>query len=408
VTDLVDTPAVLGAIRPVLLLPQRVCEGSTREQLEHMILHELAHIKRGDLFFSSAEAILCCLFWFHPAVWLAARRRHHLRELCCDATVSTVLKGRTAQYRRALGQAAGQALLPAPLTTLGYLGLVETGSRIRQRLDHLATLSGSSRRWPKIAGVAVAAVILGCIAPMGRQTVGDAMDVLVDASPRVAPGLQSELPQETHPREGFEDSAPGGLPVGWEPNHTLPGGTPVSLEYARQQGVWVEVTDSAAFDGSQSIRFHDTSDRVGAEVHQDFSPLSSVVLEYYMRSDTQTSEGVFVGLEGGGELDYIVGFRGAYIGVVSWTTGWIDTQFLPYTPGTWYKVTRMIDCASNTGSFSVTDLGTGASRSLSIGMAVPAPAVSRIRMVTSNSMGAEAYVDELTWHGETPTETTDR
>ena len=91
VTTGLASPAVFGLVRPTVLLPARWCEEVLRKKLDHMLLHELAHVKRRDTLATTLQTILHLLFWFHPAVWLAGRRLRLLRELCCDAAVASVL-----------------------------------------------------------------------------------------------------------------------------------------------------------------------------------------------------------------------------------------------------------------------------------------------------------------------------
>jgi len=65
------TPAVYGLFRPVLLLPQNYTDSLTREEAEHVLLHELAHLKRGDLWLHGLALLLQIVYWFNPLlVWV--------------------------------------------------------------------------------------------------------------------------------------------------------------------------------------------------------------------------------------------------------------------------------------------------------------------------------------------------
>ncbi|MHC4124164.1 MAG: M56 family metallopeptidase, partial [Planctomycetota bacterium] len=75
-TNKVCCPAVFGVFKPVLLMPADKLRTLTREDTEHILLHELAHIKRGDLFVHAVYVILQILYWFNPFVWLI---RKHLQ-----------------------------------------------------------------------------------------------------------------------------------------------------------------------------------------------------------------------------------------------------------------------------------------------------------------------------------------
>jgi len=165
VMERVRSPAVLGLFRPVLTCPPKP-EG--RRRMSHILLHELAHIKRGDMFVNAAQTLVHVLFWFHPAVWLAGRRLRHLRELCCDATVSKLLRERTGEYRATLMDAARSMVFGRTGPGLGLLGLFESASRLRQRLQHLERPAWKHPRLRVIASLAAIALMLALIVPMAR------------------------------------------------------------------------------------------------------------------------------------------------------------------------------------------------------------------------------------------------
>lgn len=86
-TDHVQSPAVYGLLRPTLLLPRGLAAEFSPEQLRFVLLHELAHVKRGDTLMTWVMAALQVLHWFNPVVWLAFARMRVDRELACDALV---------------------------------------------------------------------------------------------------------------------------------------------------------------------------------------------------------------------------------------------------------------------------------------------------------------------------------
>ncbi len=128
-------PAVFGLLRPTVVLPADVATGRA-SQLRHVLLHELAHIKRRDLWSQAAFAFLSVVYWFHPLVHLARRRATAMRELCCDATVAAHLRGDTRSYRATLLRSAARALLEPP-RHLGAAGFFFGRSTILMRLAAL-------------------------------------------------------------------------------------------------------------------------------------------------------------------------------------------------------------------------------------------------------------------------------
>ncbi|MBN2180627.1 MAG: M56 family metallopeptidase, partial [Sedimentisphaerales bacterium] len=125
VTKKVVCPAVFGVFRPVLLMPKGYLSKLSRKDAEHMLLHELAHIKRGDPVVHSFYLLLQIVYWFNPLLWLARRQLIHLRELCCDATVAGLLKNRTCEYRETLIDVARRFLTRPVEPGIGLLGLFE-------------------------------------------------------------------------------------------------------------------------------------------------------------------------------------------------------------------------------------------------------------------------------------------
>ena len=100
-STLVKTPVVVGFFRPLILLPLCVVTGLPESQLELILAHELAHIRRNDYLVNLLQALVETLFFYHPAVWWLSRQIRHERENCCD-DVAVSLCGNRADYGRAL------------------------------------------------------------------------------------------------------------------------------------------------------------------------------------------------------------------------------------------------------------------------------------------------------------------
>lgn len=114
-------PVVLGFVHPVVLVPRSLLLSELREELELVLYHELAHVKRRDPLWSLFCISMQVLYWFHPLVWLARRRLTDLRELSCDQTVGRALGGDTANYRRTLLTLAQPGTVKARLGGLAFL-----------------------------------------------------------------------------------------------------------------------------------------------------------------------------------------------------------------------------------------------------------------------------------------------
>jgi beta-lactamase regulating signal transducer with metallopeptidase domain len=113
VTEQLTSPAVMGIVTPVLILPLSMVTTLPIGQLQLILLHELAHIQRGDYLVNLCQLLAESLLFFNPAVWWISRQIRQEREACCDA-VAIALAGERFQYAQALANAAGEALAAAP------------------------------------------------------------------------------------------------------------------------------------------------------------------------------------------------------------------------------------------------------------------------------------------------------
>lgn len=163
----VTSPAVVGFLRPVVVLPAKLVLGS-RESLEHVLFHEMAHVRRKDPLVALACLLLQLCYWFHPAVWWARHRLASLRELCCDQTVASILLDATPRYRRTLLELS-RPLIGDPAPALGAGGLAFI-HRHSQLLARLAWLERPLPRRPfprRVATVLLCASMLACCIPLG-------------------------------------------------------------------------------------------------------------------------------------------------------------------------------------------------------------------------------------------------
>ena len=96
-----EVPMILGYFRPVLLIPASFLTGLSTSELEAVIAHELAHIRRYDYIINIIQSIIETLFFFHPAVWLISKAIRNEREHSCDELAVSVT-GNTVNYIKAL------------------------------------------------------------------------------------------------------------------------------------------------------------------------------------------------------------------------------------------------------------------------------------------------------------------
>jgi beta-lactamase regulating signal transducer with metallopeptidase domain len=107
-----ESPSVVGWIRPVVLIPAAALLGLTAEQLEAVLAHELAHIRRHDYLVNLVQTLVETLLFYHPAVWWVSARMRHERELCCD-DLAVGYCGDAVCYARALTRLERLRVAPA-------------------------------------------------------------------------------------------------------------------------------------------------------------------------------------------------------------------------------------------------------------------------------------------------------
>jgi len=185
VSSKIATPAVFGLFRPTLLMPTANLDKLSRRDARHILLHELAHIKRRDPLIHTFNLLLQIVYWFNPLLWLVRKQLQHLRELCCDATVAKILKENTMAYREILLETAKRLLAKPVEPGLGLLGLFENSNRLVTRLKWLEKKTWKHARIRFAAIVLVIAAVSVCILPMAQAEKNSEDAALIREEPAV-------------------------------------------------------------------------------------------------------------------------------------------------------------------------------------------------------------------------------
>ncbi|MCP3136842.1 M56 family metallopeptidase [Pyxidicoccus xibeiensis] len=159
----VDVPAAVGWLAPVVLLPVSALSGLSTRQLEMVLAHELAHIRRHDFAVNLAQVLVETLLFFHPAVRWVSHVIRVEREHCCD-DIAVGASGGAVSYARALTALEALRVLPeTPSTAMSALG-GSLPERVRRLVSAPATRCSS--RW--VAGASVLTLVssLAVAAPL--------------------------------------------------------------------------------------------------------------------------------------------------------------------------------------------------------------------------------------------------
>jgi beta-lactamase regulating signal transducer with metallopeptidase domain len=200
-----DAPAVLGWFRPVVLLPVRALTGLTEEQIEAVLAHELAHIRRFDCFVNVFQIATETLLFYHPAVWWVSQRIRAEREHCCDDEAIAIC-GDAVNYARALTLMEEWRTAPA-------LMMAANRSPLAERVVRLLGWDGSGGRI-RVAGLAGSFVCLVGALLAGNAFLGVAHAALgAGASPKQEQGSGSVIVVRPEPAPGKERGAQAAKPA---------------------------------------------------------------------------------------------------------------------------------------------------------------------------------------------------
>jgi bla regulator protein BlaR1 len=143
-SSLIDAPALHGVVYPTLLLPEGMCDAFAAEELRHVILHELGHLRRHDVAMNWLLTAVRVIHWFNPLAWLAMARVEEERELACDElTLSSLAPHERPGYGRTIVKILEHFRTAAPVPA--RVGIVNQKERMRRRLMRI---SGQPRRSP--------------------------------------------------------------------------------------------------------------------------------------------------------------------------------------------------------------------------------------------------------------------
>ena len=159
---LAETPLVIGYLRPVILMPVGLLMGMPTTQVEAILLHEMAHLRRHDYLVNLAQTFVEGLLFYHPAVWWISGVMRAERENCCDDLVVAVTGG-AYEYASALAALEQNRARPRE-------ALAATGGSLKRRIGRLLGRGdiGSAAMAPVFAGVALICTVTAAIALQSR------------------------------------------------------------------------------------------------------------------------------------------------------------------------------------------------------------------------------------------------
>ncbi|MBN2412979.1 GyrI-like domain-containing protein [candidate division KSB1 bacterium] len=200
-SDKAVTPAVYGMFRPVLLLPANYFDTLSENEAKHVLLHELAHLKRGDLWLHGLSLFLQIIYWFNPLMLWVRKQMKHVREICCDFTVANILREKTGEYRQTLLNTARELLTEKVEPGLGLLGVFEEPFWLVTRLKWLEKKPWQNQGLALAAAFFAALIITFSILPMAgaekTRPTSSTIDISGNVSESVLPEITSAPVQDS-------------------------------------------------------------------------------------------------------------------------------------------------------------------------------------------------------------------
>ncbi|MCF7958955.1 MAG: M48 family metalloprotease, partial [Phycisphaerae bacterium] len=183
---LINSPAVIGFIKPMILLPTCAITGLSIGQIEAIIAHELAHIKRNDYLVNPLQTVVEILGFYHPAVWWVSRKIRIEREHCCD-DMAIAVTGDNISYAKALVNLAenkGQA---------PNLAVAARGGNFFQRIARLVKKDEGDNPSKRLSAV-LAAVLIFAIAVPAVIAINSRNKPVIEGNEPTAAELIEDLP----------------------------------------------------------------------------------------------------------------------------------------------------------------------------------------------------------------------
>jgi beta-lactamase regulating signal transducer with metallopeptidase domain len=161
----IHSAALLGWIRPRILLPESWLHRFDDEQWKHIFLHELAHWKRADIQINWLMAMVTLLNWFNPLVWWMAAQVRKDQEEACDRKVLSVLEGAPLPYGETLLNVLKENVFPRPM--VGALGIGEPNGHLKERMHMIRHYSNHTKNnWLCLGVVCMAGLLGGLFNPL--------------------------------------------------------------------------------------------------------------------------------------------------------------------------------------------------------------------------------------------------
>jgi len=263
----IQSPAVCGLLRPTVLMPKALFEKLSPEKLRAVLIHELAHIKRGDLWINLAQTLLQIVYFYNPFVWLTNAIVRRIREQAVDEMVLVALGAEAKSYSNTLIDIAEMAFWKANFS-LRLIGVVESKKALHGRIKHMLTRPIPKSAKIGVIGVLAVFVIGALLLPMAaaKTEKNESLQFVANLPDNITLELVGVC---EHPSSGEKWWQPDGSFISNIPYETTGGGVDVSQEgYAEYEFV-ARVVGSSDYDMKWSVLNSTKSTYTGHPLDKD-------------------------------------------------------------------------------------------------------------------------------------------
>ncbi|MBW7476394.1 M56 family metallopeptidase [Paenibacillus oenotherae] len=154
------SPALTGVFRPKLLMPVGMMNVLSAQELRHIFVHELCHLKRNDLAVNGMMNVLLVVHWFNPLLWFSYHKLREDQELACDSMVLAHMGQREANdYAHTIIKLL--ELFSAPTRIASTVAISGSKKELKRRIMMIRSKQTNGYKW-SLLGIALMLLLSGC------------------------------------------------------------------------------------------------------------------------------------------------------------------------------------------------------------------------------------------------------
>ena len=170
VSHIIDVPLVVGYVKPLILVPTSALSGLSSQQLELILAHELAHVKRFDPIVNLFQNIVETLFFFNPAVWWISNQMRQEREYCCDLIAIQLCQSNRFTYANTLSTLSN-------IQSLNHVTVAANGGSLLKRILKLMNKPATPNPAQWLAGLSLIVLSFVVASVAMAQTQGGVLKI---------------------------------------------------------------------------------------------------------------------------------------------------------------------------------------------------------------------------------------